>query len=180
MFRLILTTNINIIVDVAVLAIQISFHICPLIPFVWILSLGLAWSLLAFIAVAWNLSYIRKTLPVSCCLHDLSLIKRTSLIFPFVVFRMIPQGVFCSSSRSYALTEKWFVNVGNFWWVLNRVTSLFALVLFISSTRSFALSPDTISSIVDFTVLLVVAISKLLIYAIESISQTQVLNTHFW
>ena len=42
MFRLILTTNINIIVDVAVLAIQISFHICPLIPFVWILSLGLA------------------------------------------------------------------------------------------------------------------------------------------
>ena len=166
MFRLILTADINIIVDIAVLAIQVSFHICPLIPFVWILRLSLAWPLLAFVAVAWHLSYIRKTLPISCCLHDLSLIKRTSLIFPFVVFRMIPQGVFCCSSRSYALTEKWFVDVGNFGWVLNRVTTLFALVLFVSNTRSFALSANAISSIVDFTVLLIVAISKLLVYAI--------------
>ena len=168
MFRLILTTNINIIVDIAVLAIQVGFHICPLIPFVWILGLGLAWSLLAFVAVAWHLSYIGKTLPVSRCLHDLSLIKWTSLIFSFVVFRMVPQGVFGSPSRSYALTEKWFVDVGNFGWGLNWMTTLFALVLFVSNTWSFALSSNTISSIVDFTVLLIVAITKLLVYAIDA------------
>ena len=168
MFRLILTTDINIIVDIAVLAIQVSFYISPLIPFVWILSLGLAWSLLAFVAVAWHLSYIGKTLPVGGWLHDLSLIEWTSLIFSFVVFRMVPQGVFGSPSRSHALTEKWFVDVGHFGWVLNRVTTLFALVLFVSNTWSFALSSNTISSIVDFTVLLIVAVSKLLVYAIES------------
>ena len=163
MFRLILTTNINIIVDIAVLAIQVCFHICPLVPFVWILSLGLSWSLLAFIAVAWHLSYIRKTLSVSCCLHDLSLIEWASLIFSFVVFRMVPQGVFCGSSSSNALTQEWFVNVGHLGWVLNWMTTLFALVLFVSNTGSFALSADTISSFVDFTVLLIVAISKLLV-----------------
>ena len=163
MFRLILATNINIIVDIAILSIQVGFDISSLIPFVWIFGLSLAWSLLAFVAVAWHLSYIRKTLPISCTLHDLSLIKWTSLIFSFVVFRMVPQGVFGSSSRSYALTEKWLVDIGHFRWVLNRVTTLFALVLFVSNTRSFALSPNTISSFMDFTVLLVLAISKLLV-----------------
>ena len=172
MFRLILSTNINIIIDIAILAIQVGFHICPLIPFIWILSLGLAWSLLAFVAVAWHLSYVWETLPVSRWLHDLSLIKWASLIFSFVVFRMVPQGVFSSPSRSNALTEKWFVDVGHFGWVLNRVTTLFALVLFVSNTWSFALSSNTISSIVDFTVLLIVAISKLLVYAILWNSQS--------
>ena len=163
MFRLVLTTYINIVVDIAVLAIQVSFHICPLIPLVWILSLSLAWSLLSFIAVAWDLSYVREALSVSCCLHDLSLIQWTSLIFSFVVFRVIPHGVFGGSSSSHTLTEKWLVHVGNFWRILNWMTTLFALVLLVSNTRSFALSPNTISSFMDFTVLLVVAISKLLV-----------------
>ena len=160
-------TNINVVVDVPILAIQVRFNSCPLVPFVWIFWFCLARSLFTFLTVSWNLPNIWKSLPIGCWLHDLGLIERAPLIFSIIVFRIVSQRVFCVPSRTHTLAEKWLVNGCYFRWILNWVPTFLALMLLISNTRSFALATNTISSILSFTIFLVMSTSRLLAYAKE-------------
>ena len=167
LLRLILMTDINVVVYVAILPIQVRFYSRPLVPFVWVLGFCLTRSLFTFITVSWYLSNIWKSLPISGWLHNLGLIERAPLIFSIIVFRVVPQRVFCVPSRANTLAEEGLVNVCNFRWILNWVPTFFALMLLISNTWSFVLTTNTISSTLSFSILLVMSTPRLLAYAKE-------------